>query len=125
LPIFGRVFKDQGEASGILLLNPSHWPGGGTVLSGCLRPSIASSVSPVWLQFLEDYEPTRVDSYCKRLMFEGQQVMLDITDTTGQEDYAAVRDHYLRTADGYLCVFSLAEPESLQDIIDLRHVSVI
>jgi len=58
-------------------------------------------------------------------MFEGQQVMLDITDTTGQEDYAAVRDHYLRTADGYLCVFSLAEPESLQDIIDLRHVSVI
>jgi len=51
--------------------------------------------------------------------------MLDITDTTGQEDYAAVRDHYLRTADGYLCVFSLAEPESLQDIIDLRHVSVI
>ena len=46
--------------------------------------------------------------------------MLDIVDTAGQENYAAVRDHYLRSADGYLCVFSLSEPESLQDIIDLR-----
>jgi len=73
-------------------------------------------------QFLEDYEPTKVDSYRKRIMVEGDQVMLDIVDTAGQEDYAAVRDHYLRTADGYLCVFSLSEPESLQDIIDLRQV---
>ena len=53
-------------------------------------------------------------------MIGGEQVMLDIVDTAGQDDYAAVRDHYLRSADGYLCVFSLSEPESLQDIIDLR-----
>ena len=62
-----------------------------------------------------------MDSYRKRVMVRGEQVMLDIVDTAGQEDYVAVRDHYLRNADGYLCVFSLAEPESLQDIIDLRY----
>ena len=62
-----------------------------------------------------------MDSYCKRLVLGGEAVMLDIVDTAGQEDHAAVRDHYLRSADGYLCVFSLAEPESLQDIIDLRY----
>ena len=71
-------------------------------------------------KFLDEYEPTKVDSYRKRIMIGGEQVMLDIVDTAGQEDYAAVRDHYLRSADGYLCVFSLSEPESLQDIIDLR-----
>ena len=71
-------------------------------------------------KFLDEYEPTKVDSYRKRIMIGGEQVMLDIVDTAGQDDYAAVRDHYLRSADGYLCVFSLSEPESLQDIIDLR-----
>jgi len=74
-------------------------------------------------QFLDDYEPTKVDSYRKPIMLGGDQVMLDIVDTAGQEDYAAVRDHYLRAADGCLCVFSLSEPESLQDIIDLRSAS--
>jgi len=71
-------------------------------------------------KFLDDYEPTKVDAYRKQIMLGGDQVMLDIVDTAGQENYAAVRDHYLRSADGYLCVFSLSEPESLQDIIDLR-----
>ena len=71
-------------------------------------------------QFLDDYEPTKVDSYRKPIMLGGEQIMLDIVDTAGQEEFAAVRDHYLRSADGYLCVFSLSEPESLQDIIDLR-----
>ena len=73
------------------------------------------------MQFLDEYEATKVDSYRKHVMVSGEQVLLDIVDTAGQEDYAAVRDHYLRGADGYLCVFSVAEPESLQDIVDLRH----
>ena len=72
------------------------------------------------LKFLDDYELTEVDSYRKPVSIAGEQVMIDIVDTAGREHYAAVRDHYLRTADGYLCVFSLSEPESLQDIIDLR-----
>ena len=70
---------------------------------------------------MDEYEPTKVDSYRKRVMIGGEEVMLDIVDTAGHEGQAAVRDHYLRTADGYLCVFSLSEPESLQDIIDLRY----
>ena len=65
-----------------------------------------------------------MDSYRKQVMVGGDRVMLDIVDTAGQEDYAAVRDHYLRSADGYLCVFSLAEPESLQDIIDLKYDTI-
>jgi len=72
------------------------------------------------LQFVEDYEPTKADSYRKRIQLDGEQVMMDILDTAGQEDYAAVRDHYLRGADGFIFVFSISEPESLQDIIDIR-----
>jgi len=86
---------------------------------GCCES--ASVYSSTVLKFLDEHEPTKVDSYRKHVMVGGEQVMLDIVDTAGQEDYAAVRDHYLHTADGYLCVFSLSEPESLQDIIDLRY----
>ena len=77
----------------------------------------------VVVKFLDEYEPTKVDSYRKRMMLGTDQIMLDIVDTAGQDDYAASRDHYLYNADGYLCVFSLSQPESLQDIIDLKSVN--
>jgi small GTP-binding protein len=41
-------------------------------------------------------------------------------DTAGQEDYAAVRDNYFRTGEGFLCVFSIIETESYQQIAELR-----
>jgi len=74
-------------------------------------------------KFLDDYEPTNVDSYRKQVMIGDELVMLDIVDTAGH--YTPVlRQHYLRHADGYLCVFSLSEPETLQDIIDLRYILI-
>ena len=30
-------------------------------------------------------------------------------DTAGQEDYAAIRDNYFRSGEGFLCVFSITE----------------
>lgn len=44
-----------------------------------------------WLQFVEDYEPTKADSYRKKVVLDGEEVQIDILDTAGQEDYAAIR----------------------------------
>lgn len=71
-------------------------------------------------EFVEDYEPTKADSYRKRLVLDGQEVQIDILDTAGQEDYEAIRDNYFRAGQGYLCVFSIAEEESLQTVQELR-----
>ena len=83
-------------------------------------------------EFVEDYEPTKADSYRKKVVLDGEevkiwskldstvhcivffQVQIDILDTAGQEDYAAIRDNYFRSGEGFLCVFSITEDDSFQ-----------
>ncbi|KAI1290196.1 Ras-related protein O-RAL [Halotydeus destructor] len=63
-------------------------------------------------EFVEDYEPTKADSYRKKVRLDSDEVQIDILDTAGQEDYAAIRDNYFRSGEGFLCVFSITEAES-------------
>lgn len=71
-------------------------------------------------EFVEDYEPTKADSYKKKIVLDGQEMQIDILDTAGQEDYAAIRDNYFRSGEGFLCVFSITELESLTAAQELR-----
>lgn len=71
-------------------------------------------------EFVEDYEPTKADSYRKKILLDGNEVQVDILDTAGQEDYAAIRDNYFRSGEGFLCVFSITDPESLNAAHELR-----
>ena len=48
------------------------------------------------------------------------EIQVDILDTAGQEDYAAIRDNYFRSGEGFLCVFSITELESLTAAHELR-----
>lgn len=41
-------------------------------------------------------------------------------DTAGQEDYAAIRDNYFRSGEGFLCVFSITELESFAATTEFR-----
>uniref|UniRef100_A0A8C2H3Q4 small monomeric GTPase n=1 Tax=Cyprinus carpio TaxID=7962 RepID=A0A8C2H3Q4_CYPCA len=71
-------------------------------------------------KFVEDYEPTKADSYRKKVVLDGEEVQIDILDTAGQEDYAAIRDNYFRSGEGFLCVFSITELESFAATADFR-----
>lgn len=71
-------------------------------------------------EFVEDYEPTKADSYRKKVMLGSQEIQVDILDTAGQEDYAAIRDNYFRSGEGFLCVFSITEEESLNAAHEFR-----
>lgn len=71
-------------------------------------------------QFVEDYEPTKADSYRKKVKIGNDEVLIDILDTAGQEDYAAIRDNYFRSGEGFLCVFSITEHESFAATHDFR-----
>lgn len=53
-------------------------------------------------------------------MLDGEEVQIDILDTAGQEDYAAIRDNYFRSGEGFLCVFSITELESFAATVDFR-----
>ncbi|UYV81251.1 hypothetical protein LAZ67_20000475 [Cordylochernes scorpioides] len=71
-------------------------------------------------EFVEDYEPTKADSYRRQVVLDGEQVQIDILDTAGQEDYAAIRDNYFRSGEGFLCVFSITDHESFAATVDFR-----
>lgn len=40
--------------------------------------------------FVEEYDPTKADSYRKKIALDGKECQIDILDTAGQEEYAAV-----------------------------------
>lgn len=58
-------------------------------------------------------------------MLDGEEVQIDILDTAGQEDYAAIRDNYFRSGEGFLCVFSITELESFAATVDFRFSSIL
>lgn len=47
---------------------------------------------------------------------------MDILDTAGQEEYSAMRDQYMRTGEGFLCVFAINNTKSFEDIHHYRCV---
>lgn len=53
-------------------------------------------------------------------MLDGEEVQIDILDTAGQEDYAAIRDNYFRSGEGFICVFSIVEHESFASCHEFR-----
>jgi len=55
-------------------------------------------------------------------VLDGEEVQIDILDTAGQEDYAAIRDNYFRSGEGFLCVFSITEDDSFQATMEFRYV---
>ena len=69
---------------------------------------------------MEDYEPTKADSYRKKVVLSGNECQIDILDTAGQEDYAVIRDNFFRNGEGFLCVFSLVDRETFAAISEFR-----
>jgi len=71
-------------------------------------------------KFVDDYDPTLEDSYRKQVNIDSEEVILDIFDTAGQEDFSAVRDQYMRTGDGFLCVYSITSQPSFDECSSLH-----
>ncbi|EFO19133.2 RAL-1 protein [Loa loa] len=71
-------------------------------------------------EFVEEYEPTKADSYRKKVVLDGEECLIDILDTAGQEDYSAIRDNYYRSGEGFICVFSITDTESFEATNEFR-----
>ncbi|KAJ2894019.1 hypothetical protein MKZ38_008021 [Zalerion maritima] len=71
-------------------------------------------------EWIESYDPTIEDSYRTQVAVDGRQVMLEILDTAGTEQFVAMRDLYMKTGQGFLLVFSITSHSSLQELAQLR-----
>jgi small GTP-binding protein len=75
---------------------------------------------------VEKYDPTIEDSYRKNVQIptkkneKGQQVFerktLEILDTAGTDQFAAMRELYLKTGDAFLLVYSITSAASFHEL---------
>ncbi|CAF0796087.1 unnamed protein product [Brachionus calyciflorus] len=80
----------------------------------------ALTIQLIQNHFIDEYDPTIEDSYRKQVVVDGETCLLDILDTAGQEEYSAMRDQYMRTGEGFLCVFAVNNSKSFEDIKQYR-----
>lgn len=77
--------------------------------------------SAITIQFIQsyfaaDYDPTIEDSYTKQCVIDDVPAKLDILDTAGQEEFSAMREQYMRSGEGFLLVYSVADRASFEEI---------
>jgi len=66
--------------------------------------------------FIETYDPTIEDAYRKQLLVDDRMCLVEVIDTAGQEEYATLRDQWIREGQGFLLVYSIASRVSFERI---------
>jgi len=80
----------------------------------------ALTIQLIQNHFIDEYDPTIEDSYRKQVTIDQETCLLDILDTAGQEEYSAMRDQYMRTGQGFLCVYSITAKSTFDEVNSFR-----
>jgi GTPase KRas protein len=100
-----------------------------------------SSIQQTRRQVVEEYEPTVEDTYQRTALIDGEVCKLDVLDTAGQvnnyqntgsdgfhmtravfqEEYAAMRDMYMRSGQGFLLVYDVTNRASFAEMPVFRN----
>lgn len=66
--------------------------------------------------FVDSYEPTIENTFNKSLKLRGQEYQLTLVDTAGQDEYSIFPTQYSMDIHGYVLVYSIVDPRSLEVI---------
>lgn len=69
--------------------------------------------------FPKDYDPTIEDLYHKKIIIDHYEYNIDLLDTAGSEQFAAIRDLYIKESDGFILVYSITSVSSFNQLNDL------
>ena len=70
--------------------------------------------------FMEKYDPTIEDFYRKEIEVDGAPSVLEILDTAGTEQFASMRDLYIKNGQGFIIVYSITSLQTFQDIKTMK-----
>ncbi|XP_014668215.1 PREDICTED: ras-related protein Rap-2c-like [Priapulus caudatus] len=70
--------------------------------------------------FMEKYDPTIEDFYRKEIEVDSAPCVLEILDTAGTEQFASMRDLYIKNGQGFIVVYSITNHQTFQDIKMMR-----
>ncbi|KAM9983557.1 hypothetical protein ACTFIY_000269 [Dictyostelium cf. discoideum] len=66
--------------------------------------------------FVNCFDPTIEDLYRKQCVIDDQVYMLDILDTAGQDELSAIRNHWIKSCEGFILVYSITSRSSFDQI---------
>lgn len=72
--------------------------------------------------FMEKYDPTIEDFYRKEIEVDNSPCVLEILDTAGTEQFASMRDLYIKNGQGFVVVYSLTNHQTFQDIKPMKEL---
>jgi len=70
--------------------------------------------------FMEKYDPTIEDFYRKEIEVDHTPCVLEILDTAGTEQFASMRDLYIKNGQGFIVAYSITNHQTFQDIKTMR-----
>ena len=68
----------------------------------------------------EKYDPTIEDFYRKEIEVDNTPCVLEILDTAGTEQFASMRDLYIKNGQGFVVCYSLTNHQTFQDIKTMK-----
>ncbi|KAI1303155.1 Ras-related protein Rap-2a [Halotydeus destructor] len=80
----------------------------------------ALTVQFVTGSFMEKYDPTIEDFYRKEIEVDGSPCVLEILDTAGTEQFASMRDLYIKNGQGFVVVYSITSHQTFQDVRSMK-----
>lgn len=70
--------------------------------------------------FVEKYDPTIEDFYRKEIAVDDAPSVLEILDTAGTEQFASMRDLYIKNGQGFIVVYSITGSQTFHDIRNMK-----
>jgi len=70
--------------------------------------------------FVDKYDPTIEDLYRKILNVDDQNLMLEIMDTAGTESFLAMRDLYIKNAQGFILLYSILSQSTFRELEGIK-----
>ncbi|KAF2073674.1 hypothetical protein CYY_005024 [Polysphondylium violaceum] len=69
--------------------------------------------------FIDKYDPTVEDTYTKSFDLDGETVCIEVLDTAGSEVLVAMRELYMKNAEGFILVYSILVRSTFLEIKDI------
>ncbi|KAJ7359750.1 ras protein [Mycena albidolilacea] len=57
--------------------------------------------------FVDTYDPTIEDGYRKQFIVDNRMCFVEVIDTAGQEEYAELRNQWVREAQGFILIYTI------------------
>jgi len=71
--------------------------------------------------FVDRYDPTIEDLYRKIISVDDRNFMLEIMDTAGTESFLAMRDLYIKNAQGFVLMYSIISRSTFTELEQIKN----